>query len=142
MWQVISLIRGTGVRDILALHERYGDVVRISPDELSFIDPAAWKDIYGHKAGDKELPKDPRFHSGVDLVPSIVNAGKEEHRQLRKLFTYSFSEKSMQEQEHVLQRYVRLLISKLHDSCESGQRLQNMVNWFNVSVSFLLQYRV
>ena len=28
------------------LHLRYGDVVRIMPDELSFINPAAWADIY------------------------------------------------------------------------------------------------
>ena len=34
------------------LHERYStDVVRISPHELSFISPSAWKDMCGHRPG-------------------------------------------------------------------------------------------
>ena len=35
------------------LHARYGDVVRIAPDELSLINPSAWKDIM---AAHKERP--------------------------------------------------------------------------------------
>jgi hypothetical protein len=31
------------------LHEKYGPVVRISPDELSFTEPYAWEQIYGHR---------------------------------------------------------------------------------------------
>ncbi|KAK1834755.1 cytochrome P450 [Podospora conica] len=30
-----------------ALHARYGSVVRIAPDQLSYTTPAAWRDIYG-----------------------------------------------------------------------------------------------
>lgn len=30
----------------IKLHAKYGEVVRISPDELSFIGASAWKDIY------------------------------------------------------------------------------------------------
>ena len=34
------------------LHARYGDVVRIAPDEPSLIHPSAWKDIMAaHKEG-------------------------------------------------------------------------------------------
>jgi hypothetical protein len=34
-----------------AFHNRYGDVVRIAPDELSFTDVRAWKDIYSNRPG-------------------------------------------------------------------------------------------
>lgn len=30
------------------LHEKYGPVIRFSPNELSYTDPQAWKDINGH----------------------------------------------------------------------------------------------
>lgn len=31
------------------LHEKYGTVVRVSPNVLSIIEPDAWKDAYGYK---------------------------------------------------------------------------------------------
>src|ERR1700744_1870578 len=31
------------------LHDKYGEIVRISPDELSFITETAWKDIYQYR---------------------------------------------------------------------------------------------
>ena len=38
----------------MALHEKYGEVVRIHPEELSFISPSAWQDIYASRP---QLPK-------------------------------------------------------------------------------------
>jgi hypothetical protein len=40
------------------LHKKYGNIVRIAPDELSFIDPQAWKDIYTARAGKELMHKD------------------------------------------------------------------------------------
>jgi hypothetical protein len=44
-------IAGVQARHTQKLHERYGPVVRIGPKHLSFTDPKAWKDIYGHRVG-------------------------------------------------------------------------------------------
>lgn len=35
----------------MALHQRYGDIVRLGPNYLSFSCPAALKEIYGLKSG-------------------------------------------------------------------------------------------
>lgn len=51
-----STWNGTLHFDVKELHDRYGSVVRIAPDELSFIDPAAWKDIYGHGTKGRQPP--------------------------------------------------------------------------------------
>src|SRR5687767_10382339 len=48
------------------LHTTYGDVVRIAPDELSFNNSNAWKDIYGHRQGHAPMPKDPAFYTRPD----------------------------------------------------------------------------
>lgn len=41
-------LRGVLPFAIKNLHDTYGDVVRIGPDELSYISGQAWEDIYGH----------------------------------------------------------------------------------------------
>lgn len=47
-WQNYSYFNGNWFDDILKLHEMYGPVVRISPDEISFVDGDALKRLYGH----------------------------------------------------------------------------------------------
>jgi hypothetical protein len=48
MWQTVKSFQGTWYCDILSVHEKYGPVVRISPDEISFVDGDALKRLYGH----------------------------------------------------------------------------------------------
>lgn len=54
------------------LHEEYGPVVRIAPDELAFAGPDAWKDIYGTHNGKMSLPKNP----SVRLKDSVIFKGR------------------------------------------------------------------
>lgn len=48
LWRLIRYFRGTWHDDVLELHRKYGQVVRISPGEVSFTDQDAIKVIYGH----------------------------------------------------------------------------------------------
>src|SRR5689334_22180183 len=45
------MIRGEEVAWETEMHRKYGEVVRIGPDRLSFITPQAWKDNAGPGAG-------------------------------------------------------------------------------------------
>jgi hypothetical protein len=47
------------------MHEKYGDVVRVAPNELSFAGEEAWRDIYTHRPGHKEARKDPIWYMGL-----------------------------------------------------------------------------
>ena len=38
----ISIFSGNATRRVAALHEQYGDTVRIAPDTLSYVTPEAW----------------------------------------------------------------------------------------------------
>lgn len=50
---VRHLIRGTTVENVVALHRKYGSVVRVSPNEISFTSAdTAWPDIYGFRTGE------------------------------------------------------------------------------------------
>ena len=48
MWQTVKSFQETWYYDILVVHEKYGAVLGISPDEISFVDGDALKRLYGH----------------------------------------------------------------------------------------------
>ncbi|KAF2247826.1 hypothetical protein BU26DRAFT_386762, partial [Trematosphaeria pertusa] len=45
-WRNIRYFRGSWHDDILGLHQKYGNVVRIAPNEISFVDAGALKKLY------------------------------------------------------------------------------------------------
>ncbi|OBR09484.1 Isotrichodermin C-15 hydroxylase [Colletotrichum higginsianum IMI 349063] len=109
------------------LHDEYGPVVRIGPDHLSFVDPRAWRDIYGNStpAGPdgrlSDMPKAEWFARTVRAVPAnILNAEGDEHQRYRRGLARGFSDASMREQEALLLRYIDKLVARFHEACRRG----------------------
>lgn len=107
---VWHLVFGTLPPWNIKLHARYGEVVRISPDELSFIGASAWKDIYMARPG---LPK-PTFGmletpNGVWTMATVPDP--EGHQRQRKIVSHAFSERALREQEYLFQKYVALILA-------------------------------
>jgi cytochrome P450 len=116
------------------LHRQYGPVVRISPNDLSFVSPQAWKDIYGHRAhGEEEFPKDRQFYRMIKQMPESLFSmhSREEHGQVRRQLAHGFSDRSMRGQEPIIGAYVDLLISRLHENAAGGANALNMREWLN-----------
>ncbi|KAJ5643138.1 cytochrome P450 monooxygenase [Penicillium longicatenatum] len=127
-----KLLRGTLPYDVLRLHEKYGDVVRIGPDELAYSSATVWKDIMGHHPDVEEFAKFENFYRPVKTSPiNIVNAEREEHSVLRRQLAYGFSEKSMREQEPLIRVYIDLLIRRLHENCAAGAKAIDLTAWYN-----------
>lgn len=110
------------------LHDSYrSDVIRISPDELSFIDSSAWKDLYGNKPGHERFQKDLLLYSGVK---SIVTAPDADHSRIRRLLAHAFSDKALREQEGLIQVYVDNLVGGLKSQIQSPTKGKvNMTDW-------------
>lgn len=53
----IENLRGNQVYFVKKLHDKYGTVIRLGPNELSYTDGQAWKDIYASQKGKLENPK-------------------------------------------------------------------------------------
>lgn len=122
---------GAGHKRILELHQQYGDVVRISPNQLSFSYPEAWNDIMGHrKRGQSEHGKDPDFWMGDDKL-TLVGSDRERHGRLRKILSHGFSAQAMMEQQPTFQRYTSLLIDRLKNASAGGCEAVEMTKWFN-----------
>ncbi|PWY67989.1 benzoate 4-monooxygenase cytochrome P450 [Aspergillus sclerotioniger CBS 115572] len=112
---------------LLELHLRYGQTVRVAPNELSYTSEEAWKGIYGPR-GD-EMGKDPVFSLRTPTgVQNILTADRPTHTRQRRLLSHAFSEKALREQEGIIQGYVDQLMEQL--SSRAGDGPHNMVDWF------------
>jgi cytochrome P450 len=116
---------GTLPFEILDFHKKYGEVVRIAPDELAFANPSAWTDIMKHRAiGEEELAKHEGFYRPhKEAFPKdILNAGREDHSILRRTLAHGFSDRSMREQQPIIKKYIDLLITRLYENCGAGEK--------------------
>lgn len=115
------------------IHDKYGRVVRISPRELAFNSPEAFTDIYGHKIGRKDLPKDPIHVGAVDPMPGVSTismADHDTHARQRKALSFGFSKKALWEQEDIVQEFVTKLMGNFNRFAQTGETF-DIVKWFN-----------
>ncbi len=130
---VLALRRGRIVQLSKEFHDYYGShIVRLAPDELSFTDGAAWKDIYVHRQGHQTFQKNSlwlnRTMNGVD---SIFSANDEDHARIKKLLNNSFSDKMMREQEYLVRTQVDLFIEQMRAKIASKSDIFDMTQWFH-----------
>ena len=124
------LLRGTLARDLLKLHEKYGPVVRIGPNKVSYAASQAYKDIYMRHGSKPDFEKDlrgvPPYPNGVS---SMQRSNQVDHARMRKLFSHAFSEKGLREQEPLVRGHVDDFITALREEAVKGPL--NMVSWFS-----------
>ncbi|KAF1928356.1 putative benzoate 4-monooxygenase cytochrome P450, partial [Didymella exigua CBS 183.55] len=124
-------LRGNYIISWRLLHEEYGEVVRISPDNISIISPEAWRDIYGLG---KELQKDWRYYNRdpLDKVDDLLRARDKDHARMRRSMNHAFSEQALRSQEDIITGYVSLMISKLHLRAKQ-QSPVDATRWLNAT---------
>ncbi|KAF2005162.1 cytochrome P450 [Amniculicola lignicola CBS 123094] len=126
------LNRGLFPFRIKQLHERYGPVVRIAVDELSFNDARARSDIYKRK----DLLRPPMWGSrppGVE-AHSLISAPEADHARFRKALNPAFSEKSTRGYEAAVQASFSKMMAKMDEKIQQNQGGNadvDLVKWFN-----------
>ncbi|KAJ5317205.1 hypothetical protein PENANT_c059G08193 [Penicillium antarcticum] len=134
-------IQGKQHSTMKALHDKYGDVVRIAPNALVYRAATAWKDIYGHrKKGHKIFLKDPALYAPTpNGVNAIITANEEDHSRMRRLLTHAFSNQALRAQEEILQKYADMFISKLQETLgSSASKDLDITRWFNFTTFDLI----
>ncbi|KAJ2998227.1 hypothetical protein NUW58_g388 [Xylaria curta] len=120
--------------DILVLHEKYGPVVRTSPNELSFNTAQSWRDIYGFRPNHETFVKSPFYDGGsfADAAHSIVSERDPAHHGvMRKYLSHAFSDRSLKEQEGLVTEMVDLFMDQIGKfGPEPGG--VDIVMWFNL----------
>lgn len=101
-------------------HNRYGPVVRIASNELSFSSAASIAEIYGHAKGDHKPFLKTAFYdvpaSVKGQVPGIASErNPEKHRNVRRILSHAFSAAALRDQADVVGKYVDLFVNGIKD---------------------------
>jgi cytochrome P450 len=121
---------GESHKRTLELHQKYGEVVRVSPNKVSFLASDAWRGLMGYqKDRGVENLKDPLYYES--MIKGMLGVGTEAHRRHRRVLGPAFSAQSMFEQEPLIRKYIDLLITKLKERSQGGVVPLNVVEWYN-----------
>ncbi|EUC49786.1 hypothetical protein COCMIDRAFT_32802 [Bipolaris oryzae ATCC 44560] len=131
LWNYFNM-KGRISWKIRELHDQYGPVVRIAPDELSYTTSGAWKKIYGQR--------NPEFVKALDgrgIAPasiggqrSLMTEHQDRHLRLRRAIDPAFSQRALREQENYFQDHSDNLIEKLYQRCKKEPL--DMTTWYNL----------
>ncbi|KAI0711453.1 cytochrome P450 [Earliella scabrosa] len=109
---------GAFVDHLETLHEIYGPVIRISPDQLHFCEPSAYDDIYlhGHR-----FTKDPRVYQGKlsQDNASLCIVDLREIKTRRDILGPLFSRRAIVKLEHVILSKIDRLLEQLGHYAEA-----------------------
>ena len=114
--------------DLQLMHEKYGNVVRIGPNKLSFNTASAVKDIYTDRKAN--MIKSGWTHTGERINPSITThstSDRQVHAARRKLLNDAFSDRAMNSLDKYIVEQIRQWCSKLGDA--DGNAEDEMAGW-------------
>ncbi|KAH7027270.1 cytochrome P450 [Microdochium trichocladiopsis] len=132
-------VRGTWHLVLKDLHDKYGPVVRYTPNDVSTITPDAWRSVYGHKAQSSRIFRKDKIFYGETFskVDHVITADYDDHRRMRRVLAHAFSEKALRGQEDVLKHYTDLFLAQLTTRAAAGEPV-NMVMWYNYATFDLI----
>ena len=111
-----------------ALHEKFGDYVRINPNTLSVNTASGLKAIYGPKANARKSD----WYEGLITIPGVYSIhsviNKAEHSTKRRIMAHAFSEAALHSMEPQMTETVDEWMTKLG---EKGITTWDMSRWCN-----------
>lgn len=135
---VYNLLRGTLIRRQRELHDQYGPIFRMAPDEISFATEEAWNDIYAWRKGHKRAVRDPAFAVAPEGQADnlITTSNVKFHARVRGLMSNSFTDDALSQQSNLIQGHADMFIHQLWraatapDATPKGG-LVNLTDWIN-----------
>ncbi|CAK4032813.1 Isotrichodermin C-15 hydroxylase [Lecanosticta acicola] len=126
---IFNLSQGTAAAAAAQLHQKYGPVVRIAPDQLSYASGAeAWKDVHGFK---RLVYKDPDFYrKPFNKTHGLITADDATHSRQRKLLSHAFADKTLKELEPMLKQWTGKMKGKLAERAGTGESV-DMLKYYN-----------
>ncbi len=112
------------------MREKYGQVIRLAHDELSYIDAQVWKDIYGNRPGHQPFERSRTWFKKqyLDEPHGILGLDEVSHTRFRKIIVHAFSDKALTAQVPMIESYVSLLIDRLKEKSTSPV---DLVDWLD-----------
>ncbi|KAI0687111.1 high nitrogen upregulated cytochrome P450 monooxygenase 2 [Cerioporus squamosus] len=126
LWHAALATTGRQPQYLQQLHEKYGDIVRIGPNDLSIRDAS----VVGPLMGSSGVPKGPNFIGAMlteTNVPMVGIMDTEEHLCRRRAWNRGLGPVALKEYEHLIDRRARQLVDRLGE--QDGE--VNIGKWLN-----------
>ncbi|KAI9434338.1 putative cytochrome P450 [Lactarius indigo] len=116
----MEIVKRVSLSDLRAeLHRKYGDVIRISPNELHFAHPAAYNEIYNPQ---NKWDKDRNYYRAFDMGEAFfVQANYLKSKHSRALVSNFFSRQSISELQHLIRSLLDQFCDRLRDQNREGK---------------------
>ncbi|KAF9889442.1 hypothetical protein FE257_007344 [Aspergillus nanangensis] len=114
VWTVLHVYRGEAETEQRKLHERYGPVVRIAPNELAISDPHAIKTIYGINSGFTKSDFYLSFRAPFSRYPDHFTSTDEKvHAERRRIVNHVYSMTSILQSESYLDECTAVFLEQM-----------------------------
>ncbi|KAI1611225.1 cytochrome P450 [Exophiala viscosa] len=130
LWRSKKYVDGNWHADVVELHEKYGRIVRIAPNELSIVDEHAMKNLYGHGHNARKTDWYSVWDPAGTAPQLFSELDKKQHAFLRKRLAGAYSMSSVLRYEKYIQVVLDLLLYRLKAKAEAGE-VVDMAVWTN-----------
>ncbi|KAF1811223.1 trichodiene oxygenase [Eremomyces bilateralis CBS 781.70] len=130
---------GSYSRRIDRMHDEYGPIVRVAPDEIHIRDPDFWDDVYSKnpKIQVAKIGWDTRFGSKAS---TFTTPDATKHRQRRAAFSNMFSKRAILQLEPVIRDTASTLIRRMVEFAESKKVLNVREAYSAYTGDIIMQY--
>ncbi|KAI0379537.1 cytochrome P450 [Hypomontagnella monticulosa] len=137
LWYAYQWLSGRYPWAVEEALRKYGDVVRVAPNELVFITPQAASDIYTkHTKNQEHFTKvDVAIGFGDDGITWEKDPAK--HRKMAKGLSASFSVKALNALEPIMHKYIDVFIQRMKEigDTDRGIELKTWTDWVAMDMS-------
>ncbi|KAJ3538936.1 hypothetical protein NM208_g5689 [Fusarium decemcellulare] len=128
-WQILKYYQGNWHSDIEWLHKKYGPVVRIAPNEVSFVDHAALRQLYSYA---KAAPKTDWYNvwnpSKTKSISFFAETNIPQHAKRRRQVAQAYSMSSVLAAETFIQKVADETWIQFHKMAREGKTLD--LDWW------------
>lgn len=118
--------------EIKRMHDKYGPIVRITPDELHIDDPEYWHVIYCNSTSARPMDKLERLRYRFGVPDALFSTpGGELHRQRRQAMASFFSKQRLRESNDRLHSLVERVSKRLSTEYAGTDRVLNVGDMFS-----------
>jgi cytochrome P450 len=113
------------------LFHKYGDIVRIAPNELVFTSPRAYTDIHASAVHNREIFTKTDFQDIGENEPGITaERDPEKHREIAKQLHPAFAARSLRRQEEIVHVHIDRFVALIERKESTGESIP-VKEWFD-----------
>ncbi|KAK4223596.1 putative cytochrome P450 pisatin demethylase-like protein [Podospora fimiseda] len=131
LWIAKEVAQARGDRVVKALHDKYGPIIRIAPDEVHILDPTAIKTLYGAGTAFTKTDFYTAFHAHWARYPEhFVATDETMHSQRRRLVNHIYSMTNISRFEPGIDTCTSLILNHFHTLSKSSSPTTDLSIWF------------